>query len=296
MGDVIAIVDKLYQMVQAIKQARAVVKGLKPKTDTLVKEVELTEALFKPVRECVARPSDPSKVEVLKSMLDDLEELLTQVKGKLEALGQVSDRVKAGSHPLESVKAFFGKGAAKASKSTAELTDEIRSHRQKLHQAIGVTSLTVGVETLAVVQKLDQGSHGGYRSARRQYSVVSELERLADGCDDDESCIVTLRIAESHSDEFRVPGRARPVIVPNPNSEQGEVTRGARDGGYEVGSCTKIRLEIKIEDEERFLNIVTFDNLLNEPPKLYFPRNRRQLRKCNLTKYSHSRILYCSTK
>lgn len=134
------------------------------------------------------------------------------------------------------------------------------------------------------MHKLDQETHGGYRSARQIYRVVTELDRLADGCVDNESCIVTLRTAESHSDEFRVPGRAKLVIVPNPNSEQGEVTRGARDGGYEVGSCTKIRLEIEIQDDERFLNIVTFDDLLNEPPELYFPRNRRQLRNYNLTK------------
>jgi hypothetical protein len=201
--------------------------------------------------------------------------------------------VKAGSHTWETAKSLFGRGAARASKSTAKLTDEIHSHREKLHQAISVTSLTVGVETLDVVQNLDQRSHGGYRSARQIYHVVTELDRLADGCVDDESCIVTLRTAESHSDEFRVPGRGIPVIVPNPNSEQGEVTRGARDGGYEVGSCTKIRLEIEIQDNERFLNIVTFDNLLNQPPELYFPRNQHQLGNYNLTRYTNHILAVC---
>jgi hypothetical protein len=81
---------------------------------------------------------------------------------------------------------------------------------------------------------------------------------------------VDVEIAPSHNNEFRPPGaeeRKTPVTCGSEDSR-----RGAREGGYEISNFTKVRFRISVV-EERFLNVIIFDNWLMTPPELFFPKS-----------------------
>jgi hypothetical protein len=93
---------------------------------------------------------------------------------------------------------------------------------------------------------------------------------LALSCLDDETCCVDVEIAPSHNIEFRPPGaeeRKGPVT-----GASEENRRRAREGGYEISNFTKVRFRISVV-EERFLNVIIFDNWLMTPPELFLRKS-----------------------
>jgi hypothetical protein len=93
---------------------------------------------------------------------------------------------------------------------------------------------------------------------------------LALSCLDDETCCVDVEIAPSHNSEFRPPGAEERKGPVTGGSEENR--RGAREGGYEISNFTKVRFRISVV-EERFLNVIIFDNWFVTPPELFFPKS-----------------------
>ncbi|CAM6037223.1 unnamed protein product [Sphagnum compactum] len=115
----------------------------------------------------------------------------------------------------------------------------------------------------------DHQSPGG-QSRAPFHDLVSKLHHLALSCLDDETCCVDVEIAPGHNSEFRPPGAEERKGPVTGRSE--ESRRGPREGGYEFSNFTKVRFRISVV-EERFLNVIIFDNWLMTPPELFFPKS-----------------------
>ncbi|CAK9864698.1 unnamed protein product [Sphagnum jensenii] len=118
----------------------------------------------------------------------------------------------------------------------------------------------------------DHQSPGG-QSRAPFHDLVSKLHHLALSCLDDETCCVDVEIAPSHNSEFRPPGAEERKGPVTGGSEENR--RGAREGGYEISNFTKVRFRIWVV-EERFLNVIIFDNWLMTPPELFVPNTHEQ--------------------
>ncbi|CAM6057665.1 unnamed protein product [Sphagnum tenellum] len=216
-------------------------------------------------------PHHDNENELLRPFLFSLGEELLRVHGILEKFQRKSGDVAARNRLWETGKAYFGLGAARQNKRISEICDSIRSLLYNLNQVILVKDhgTLVSLHQMVSRWESDHQSPGG-QSRAPFHDLVSKLEHLALSCLDDETCSVDVQIAPSHNNEFRTPGTVESKAPVTGGSEDNR--RGAREGGYEISNFTKVRFRISVV-EERFLNVIIFDNWLMTPPELFFPKS-----------------------
>ncbi len=216
-------------------------------------------------------PDQDNENELLRPFLDSLGEELLRAHGKLEKFQRKSGDAAARNKVWETGKAYFGLGAARQNKKTSEICDSIKSILSNLNQLILVQDHGILVSVNQIVSRLqrDHQSPGG-QSRAPFHDVVSKLHDLALSCLDDETCCVDVEIAPSHNNEFRPPGAEERKAPVTGGSEDNR--RAAREGGYEISNFTKVRFRISVV-EERFLNVIIFDDWLMTPPELFFPKS-----------------------
>ncbi|KAH8942258.1 hypothetical protein BDL97_14G089100 [Sphagnum fallax] len=217
-------------------------------------------------------PHHDKENELLRPFLFSLGKELLRVHGILEKFQRKSGDVAARNKVWETGKAYFGLGAARQNKRISEICDSIRSLLSNLNQVIIVEDHGTLVNLHQIVSRgqRDHQSPGGQSRAPFP-DLVSKLEHLAWSCLDDETCCVDVEIAPSHNNEFRPPGAEERKAPVTGGSEDNR--RGAREGGYEISNFTKVRFRISVPGGERFLNVIIFDNWLNTPPELFFPKS-----------------------
>lgn len=252
------------RLVDAILQARGEVRNAPEKTSKLLEKVVKVQSSLQRLKR---GPGGQLLWNGPEDNLKDLGAVLCLAWEKLQSNVKSNERREAGNLLVATARSLIGRGASQQNRETAAIIQRLDEVLETLDR--DVLYFIGGV--VAELRALSIPRASPPQLPHDEHELVTRMLTLASESDE----ILSLKVEVSIGNAWTDPLHSKKQVGRKPVDRPVGRKRDAREGGYEVSNCTKVRFCMSITYNKWYFYVLTSDRWANAEPRVVFPKSAK---------------------